>query len=302
MKSIVWKDVEARAHQNIAGVVYQSEKHFDNQVDETAQAIFDNSDLKVIFVAGPSSSGKTTFSNLLINDLQALGIRAHYIGLDDFFINRDDVPFLPSGLRDFDNITALDLPLVHEVIGGLMNGDWVEVPEYDFLTGSRKADKRIVRLYEHDVVIVEGIHALNPVFSSAYDKQKYAKISIKPRRNFEMPSGRILTADELRLLRRSLRDFYTRGYSFEETAKQWKEVCAAESKYITPFMESADFKIDSAHEYELFIYKQLIGKYLEKCYIDEFQNARHCIAEVSNKQDIQIPEASLLNEFATFDK
>ena len=108
MKSIIWKDVEARAHQNIASVVYQSEKHFDNQVDETAKAIFDDSNLKVIFVAGPSSSGKTTFSNLLINDLQALGIRAHYIGLDDFFINRDDVPFLPSGLKDFDSLTALD--------------------------------------------------------------------------------------------------------------------------------------------------------------------------------------------------
>ena len=191
---------------------------------------------------------------------------------------------------------------MHEVIGGLMNDEWVEVPEYDFLTGERKKDKRIVRLYAHDIVIIEGIHALNPIFSDAYDRQKYAKISIKPRRNFEMPSGRTLTADELRLLRRSLRDFYTRGYSFEETAKQWKEVCSAEDKYITPYMESADFKIDSTHEYELFIYKQLIGKYLEKCYIDEFQNVRKCVAEVTNKQDIQIPKSSLLNEFATFDK
>ena len=108
MKSIIWKDVEAQANLNIAGLVYRSEKSFDNQVEETARAIFDDRALKVVFVAGPSSSGKTTFSNLLINDLQSLGIRAHYIGLDDFFINRVDVPFLPSGLRDFDNITALD--------------------------------------------------------------------------------------------------------------------------------------------------------------------------------------------------
>ena len=263
MKSIVWKEIEQQSYLNIASVVYRSEKHFDNQVDDTARAIYNNSALKIIFVAGPSSSGKTTFSNLLINDLQALGIRTHYIGMDDFFINRADVPLLPSGLKDFDNITALDLPLVHQVIGGLMNDEWVEVPEYDFLTGERKKDMRIVRLYEHDVVIVEGIHALNPIFTQAHDPSRVAKISIKPRRNFEMPSGRTLSCDELRLLRRSLRDFYTRGYSFEDTAKQWDEVCVAENKYITPYMESADFKIDSTHEYELYIYKQMIGKYLE---------------------------------------
>lgn len=302
MKSIVWKEIEQQSYLNIASVVYQSEKHFDNQVDDTARAIYHNSDIKIIFVAGPSSSGKTTFSNLLINDLQALGIRAHYIGMDDFFINRADVPFLPSGLKDFDNITALDLPLVHKVIGGLMSDEWVEVPEYDFLTGERKKDMRIVRLYTHDVVIIEGIHALNPVFTKAHERQKIATISIKPRRNFDMQSGRTLTCDELRLLRRSLRDFYTRGYSFEETARQWNEVCVAENKYITPYMESADFKIDSTHAYELYIYKQMIGKYLARCYIDEFQNIRKCIEEVANKQDIQIPKSSLLNEFATFDK
>jgi len=302
MGNIIWKDVEQQASQGMTGLVYRSEKHFDSQVEEVARAIFNDQKIRVVFVAGPSSSGKTTFSVLLKHELQSLGIMSHYLGLDNYFINRADVPYLPNGLQDFDSLHALDLPLINESIAGILNNEWIEVPHYNFYTGIRESGHFVLKLMEHDVVIIEGLHALNPIFCQPFDKSRIMRVAIMPMRNIEMPSGRILSKDDLRLLRRSIRDLNTRGYSFEETAKQWSEVRAAENKYIYPYTDTADFKVDSIHEYELFIYKQMMGQYLKDCYVDVFQNARACIAEVSNKQIPDIPESSLLNEFTTFKK
>lgn len=300
MEDIIWKEVEEQAALNIAGLVYRSEKYFDNQVEELARAIFNDKEIKIVFVAGPSSSGKTTFSKLLQHDLRALGIMAHYVGLDDFFINREDLPILPSGLKDFDSIHAIDLPLVQQAITGILNNEWVEVPKYNFLTGEREDEHFILKFMPNDIVIVEGIHGLNPMFSKMFGVDKSAKVAIRPMRNIRMPSGRILSCEELRLLRRAIRDVNTRGYSFEDTARQWKEVRAVEEKMIYPYMDQADFKIDSGHEYELFLYKQSTAKYLKDCYSDEFANIRECMKEISNKSIPEIPATSLLNEFTTF--
>ncbi len=300
MENIVWKDVEKAAAMNIAGLVYRSEKAFDNQVEALARAVFNDRQIKIVFVAGPSSSGKTTFSKLLQHDLRALGIMAHYVGLDDYFINRADLPILPSGLKDFDSIHAIDLPLVHQTIEGIMNDEWIEVPKYNFLTGEREDQHFILKLMPSDVVIIEGIHGLNPIFSTSFGKERATKVALRPLRSIEFPDGRVMSPEELRLLRRGIRDVQTRGYSFEETANQWKEVRAVEEKLIYPYMKDADFKIDSSHEYELFLYKQSSWKYLKDCYSDEFQNIRACMAQVSNKSIPEIPATSLLNEFTTF--
>ena len=300
MENIVWKEVEQQAAQNIAGLVYRSEKAFDNQVEALARAIFNDKQTKIVFVAGPSSSGKTTFSKLLQHDLRSLGIMAHYVGLDDFSINREDVPILPSGLKDFDNIHSLDLPLVHQTIEGILNDEWIEVPKYNFLTGEREDRHFILKLMPSDVVIIEGIHGLNPIFSGSFGKEKYTTVALRPMRSITFPDGKIMSPEELRLLRRAIRDVQTRGYSFEDTAKQWKEVRAVEEKHIYPYMKDADFKIDSSHEYELFLYKQSFWKDLKDCYFDEFQNIRACLAQVSNKSIPEIPATSLLNEFLTF--
>ncbi len=300
MDNIIWKEVESQAAQNIAGLVYRSEKNFDNQVEALANAICQDKLIKIVFVAGPSSSGKTTFSKLLQHHLRAKGVMAHYVGLDDYFINRADLPVLPSGVKDFDSIHAIDLPLVHQAIEGILNDEWIEVPKYNFLTGEREDKHFILKLMPSDIVIIEGIHGLNPIFSGPFSKEKSAKVALRPMRNIIMPDGKIMTAEDLRLLRRGIRDVNTRGYSFEDTAKQWKEVRAVEEKLIYPYMKDADFKIDSSHEYELFLYKQSSWKYLKDCYSDEFKNIRDCMAQVSNKSITEIPSTSLLNEFVTF--
>ena len=300
MENIVWKDIEDQAALNIAGLVYRSEKYFDNQVEELARAVFNDKRIKIVFVAGPSSSGKTTFSKLLQHDLRALGIMAHYVGLDDYFINRADLPVLPSGLKDFDSIHAIDLPLVHQAIQGIMNDEWIEVPKYNFLTGKREDEHFILKLMPSDVVIIEGIHGLNPIFSGQFADERSAKVALMPMRGIVFPSGRTMTCEELRLLRRGIRDVNSRGYSFEDTAKQWKEVRAVEEKLIYPYMKDADFKIDSGHPYELFLYKKMAWQHLKDSYSDEFANIRACMTEVSNRNIPEIPATSLLNEFVTF--
>lgn len=297
MQKAIWSDIERSAKKDLAGLIFRSEKYFDRQVEAVADDIFDKKHVRVVMIAGPSSSGKTTFSKLLNEKLRNKGVMVHYIGMDDFFIDRDKVPFLPSGVRDFDSPETLDMELLRKVIGGVLDSEWVEIPEYDFIAGKRKEEKTILRLHDEDVVIIEGIHALNPMIIGRNDSQ-IAKISIKPRKTFIMPSGRKLEPDELRLLRRTIRDFHTRGYGFEQTAEQWEEVCIAESKYITPYTDYADYFIDSAFDYELFIYKQCIGKSLDDCRIEEYENIKNVLDEVALIPITEIPKTSLLNEFA----
>lgn len=297
-KTVYWETIEKEAEKNLEHLIFSSEQHFDNQVNDIVKSIYEKESVRIIMIAGPSSSGKTTFSKLLSEHLQALGVKTHYIGLDDFFIDRDKVPLLPSGLKDFDSLRALDMPLLNRVIGGILKSEWVEVPEFDFLTGKRKPETNLICLHPEDIVIIEGIHALNPYIIKDFNPSQIAKIAIEPQKTFVMPSGTEITPDELRLLRRTIRDFYTRGHTFEATARQWEEVRKAESKYIFPFLEDADYNVDSAHDYELFVYKQCLKNELDDCDTPAFDDIKKALGEIGNTPVTHIPSSSLLNEFA----
>lgn len=298
MQKILWTDVERAAKKNFADLIMRCENHFKEQIKVVADEIYGKRRTRIILVAGPSSSGKTTFSRLLNDELQEKGVKVHYIGMDDFFIDREKVPFLSSGVRDFDSPVALDMPLLNEVVGGVLRSEWVEIPEYDFLKGERKKEKTFLRLHDEDVVIIEGIHALNPAVIGNNDSSDIVKISIKPRKTYVMPSGKLFPPDELRLLRRTIRDFYTRGYDLKDTSDQWDEVLKAERKYITPYTDYADYFIDSAFDYELFIYKQCVGDALDDCHIAKYADIKEVLGEVSLLPKTEIPKTSLLNEFA----
>lgn len=297
MQDIIWKDVEQEAKKDLARVIFRCEQQFDRQVVGLAQQLFAMNEMRVILVAGPSSSGKTTFSHLLCEQLEKLGIKTHYVGMDDFFIDRAKVPFLPSGLRDYDSLVAIDIDLFRQVLGGVLNAEWVEVPQYDFITGTRKKEKQLLRLHEQDIVVVEGIHALNPVLLDGLDTTRICRVGIMPRRTFVMPNGSLLMPDDLRLLRRTIRDYYTRAHSFSDTAKQWVEVCAAEAIHIRPFMSKADFNVDSSYDYELFLYKHCLKDMMDKCALPAFFNIREALSQIRDIPMTQIPATSLLNEF-----
>ena len=155
MNEIIWKEVDAIAEADPAQLVFESEKYFTNQVEAVARGIFDIPELRIVMIAGPSSSGKTTFCKLLSEQLERNGVRAHRISMDDFFIDRDKVPILPSGLKDYDGLDALDLEELNRVIRGVLQSEWVELPEYNFVTGKSTRRVNLLRLHKEDVVLIE---------------------------------------------------------------------------------------------------------------------------------------------------
>lgn len=299
MKSYKWSKIEERARTNMASLIFDSELNFTNQVNEIATSIYKSENYRLILIAGPSSSGKTTFTRLLSEKLESFGVKVHLISTDDYFINRDDVPILESGIRDFDSLAAMDVNYLKETIRAISNNETVEIPEFDFMTGTRKKELVQLTMQSEDIVMIEGIHALNPIFLDNPNDPAVCKISIAPRTAIDFEDGCILYPDELRLIRRCIRDFHTRNHSLLNTLKQWDEVRKAEKIYIDPYVESADFKVDSTYAYELLVYKHCIYEQL----LEEKEAFADIIKDFSHVPYLAlttIPIQSLLNEFAIF--
>ena len=296
---IRWSDMETLAKNHLSSLIYNSEFNFDSQVIEIADKIYQKHSAKMIMIAGPSASGKTTFSNLLASRLEFRGIKVHRISTDDFFIDRDKIPYLPSGLRDLDSISAMDVGLLTYTLEQILEGHPVVIPAFDFVSGKRAGETRELRPEPQDVTIVEGIHSLNPVLLGKYaiDGDSVIGIYITPRRDFLLPSGRHIAPVELRLLRRILRDYYSRGYSLSDTLNQWSEVLRAERTTIYPYVYKASHTVDSVYDYELLVYKRCLGNSLDECPNNWTDNIREVLKEVSNIPDMTIPKTSLLNEF-----
>ncbi len=298
---IKWKSIEDLAKKDIATLVFNSELNFNMQVHNIADSVCSNKSIKLVLVAGPSASGKTTFSNLLAERLMFKGINVQRISLDDFFYNREDIEFLPSGLRDYDSLKALDMNTLRAVLHGILAGEAVEIPQFDFTIGRRCKETSIMYVQSDDVVIIEGIHALNPVlFDNLTVNGHVLRISIAPRREFCMPGNKKISPNDLRLLRRMIRDYYTRGHDVEDTARQWKEVLLAEQKYVLPFMENAHFLVDSVYDYELFVYKHCFYEKLAKNEVAAISELREALGAVADISVPSIPSSSLINEFVFY--
>lgn len=297
MKTYRWSEIEEKAKKDMAGLIFDSELLFTNQVNEIATTIYNTRTYKLIMVAGPSSSGKTTFTRLLSERLEAFGIKVHLISTDDYFINRDEVPVLENGIRDFDSLTSMDVAFLKETILKIRNNECVDVPEYDFMTGTRKEKLKRIKIQSEDIVIIEGIHALNPVFSNLAPESQACKISISPRASIDFGDGCILHPEELRLIRRCIRDYHTRNHSLHNTLMQWSEVRRAEKIYIEPYVDDVDFKVDSTYAYELLVYKHCIYEQLKK-EKEGFDDILNIFVRVPYLPLTTIPLQSLLNEFA----
>lgn len=296
---INWEKMESLAKTHLSSLIYNSEFNFDSQIIEIADKIYEKESVKMIMIAGPSASGKTTFANLLADRLEFRGVKVHRISTDDFFIDRDKIEVLPSGVRDFDSISAMDVGLLAYTLEQILEGRRVVIPAFDFIEGKRAGETRELKAQPQDITIVEGIHALNPVVLGKYaiDEESVVGVYISPRRDFLLPSGRHLAPVELRLLRRILRDYYSRGYSLTDTLLQWEEVLKAERVYIYPYVYKACFTVDSVYDYELLVYKRCLGNVLDGYPNKWTDNIRQVLKEVSTIPDMTIPSTSLLNEF-----
>ena len=296
---INWQQMEFLAKNHLSSLIYNSEFNFDSQVIRIADKIYSERSVRMIMIAGPSASGKTTFANLLADRLEFKGVKVHRVSTDDFFIDRAKLEVLPSGLLDFDSPAAMDVKLLVYTLESILEGRKVVIPTYDFVSGTRSGETKEFIAEEQDITIVEGIHALNPMLLGKYaiDDETICGVYISPRRDFLLPSGRHIAPVELRLLRRLLRDYYSRGYSLEDTLIQWEEVLKAERTYIYPYVHKASFTVDSVYDYELLVYKRCLGTSLDAFPNKWTDNIREVLKEVSDIPNMTIPSTSLLNEF-----
>ncbi|MDD6241130.1 MAG: hypothetical protein PUA93_06085 [Eubacteriales bacterium] len=237
-----------------------SEARFNNQLAELGRDIVSCQDpIRLVCIAGPSSSGKTSFANRLMYELMSLGLRPLRLSMDDFYIPRSD---LPEG-TDIESVDALDLPLFNTTMTKLINGEEAPLPVFDFKTKTRSFLKPI-SLSEDQIIIIEGIHALNARTTEGIpDYQKY-KIYIAPQPQVNIDNHTPISMSDMRLLRRIARDSRTRGSSADETISMWPSVRAGEFKYIYPTQENADFVFDSFFPYELSALRNILLPQLDK--------------------------------------
>lgn len=258
---------------------------------------------KLVLLAGPSSSGKTTTSKRLAILLMASGMRPHTISTDDYFVNRVDTPKDADGNYDFECIGAVDTALFNKQMTQLLSGEEVDLPRYDFKLGERVYENRRIRIGEGDIIILEGNHALNPILSEQVPEEKKFRIFISPLTTIALDDHNNIPTTDIRLLRRLIRDYQYRGYSALETIRRMPSVSAGEEKWIFPFQELADAIFNSALLYELAVIKDQVKPILDQvgeCEPEyaEASRLRKFLRYFRSVPADQVPPTSLLREFA----
>ena len=279
-----------------------SEALQEKKISRIADEIASRKDVKLILLAGPSSSGKTTTCKRLSIQLVANGLKPLQISLDDYFINRVQTPLDENGEYDYESIYALNLELINEQFNALFRGEEVELPKYDFQLGVSKPSGKKVRMKENNVLVVEGIHALNPELTVHIpEKQKY-RVYVSALTTILLDDHNYIPTTDNRLLRRIIRDYKYRGVDARDSIHRWPSVRSGENKWIFPFQENADAVFNSAMLFELAVIKQqaepLLEQVPENC--EEYSEAYRLrkflkyIRPIPNKD---IPPTSLLREF-----
>lgn len=227
----------------------------ESRIADIARKIFQKVDVKFVMIAGPSSSGKTSFANRLSIQLRTYGITPHPISLDNYFVNREDTPLNEDGSYNFECLEALDVERFNQDMTRLLNGERVEMPEFNFITGKREMNGDFLQLGKNDVLVIEGIHGLNEKMSYALPAKSKFKIYISALTTLSIDDHNRISTTDGRLLRRIVRDARTRGASAKKTISMWSSVRAGEEANIFPFQEDADEMFNSVQIYELAVIK-----------------------------------------------
>ena len=279
-----------------------SEALQEKKISRIADEIASRKDVKLILLAGPSSSGKTTTCKRLSIQLVANGLKPLQISLDDYFINRVQTPLDENGEYDYESIYALNLELINEQFNALFRGEEVELPKYDFQLGVSKPSGKKVRMQENNVLVVEGIHALNPELTAHIPENQKYRVYVSALTTILLDDHNYIPTTDNRLLRRIIRDYKYRGVDARDSIHRWPSVRSGENKWIFPFQENADAVFNTAMLFELAVIKQqaepLLEQVPENC--EEYSEAYRLrkflkyIRPIPNKD---IPPTSLLREF-----
>ena len=279
-----------------------SEALQEKKIAHIADEIAKRKGVKLILLAGPSSSGKTTTCKRLSIQLIANGLRPLQISLDDYFVDRELSPRDENGDYDFESIHALNLKLINEQFNALFNGEEVELPRYDFPTGKSVKSGNKLKMEDNNVLVVEGIHALNPELTSQIPEELKYRVYVSALTTILLDDHNYIPTTDNRLLRRIIRDYKYRGVDARETIRRWPSVRAGENKWIFPFQENADVMFNSAMLFELAVIKQqaepLLEQVPENC--PEYSEAYRLLKFLKYIKPIpntDIPPTSLLREF-----
>lgn len=280
-----------------------SEAIHEKKIARIADMIYEKKDkLKVILISGPSSSGKTTFAQRLSIQLRVNGLFPVNISLDDYFVNKDKTPLDEYGKPDFEALEAIDLKLFNQQLNSLIRGEEVDIPTYNFLTGKREYNNRRLQLKEGRVLVIEGIHGLNPKLTEEVDESSKFKIYISAITSMRIDRHNRIPTTDLRFVRRIVRDYSFRGCPAETTIDLWPSVRRGEEKNIFPFQEHADVMFNSSLIYELGVLKTLAVPLLAEIRHDQrqYSESRRLIEFLSyflNIKSDEIPPNSILREF-----
>lgn len=247
---------DAVAQGKIQDVILVSEALMERKIGKLAEEIAAQPDKKFVMIAGPSSSGKTTFSHRLSIQLRAQGLHPHPIALDDYYVNREDTPRDENGKYNFECLEALDIELFNHDMSALLAGEKIELPTYNFRTGLREYKGNSKQLGKNDILVLEGIHGLNDKLSYSLPKSSKLKIYISALTQLNIDEHNNLPTTDGRIIRRIVRDARTRNITAKQTIAMWDSVRRGEEQYIFPFQEEADIMFNSALIYELAVLKQ----------------------------------------------
>lgn len=279
-----------------------SEALQEKKIAHIADEIAARKKVKMVLIAGPSSSGKTTSCKRLSIQLLTNGIRPIAISLDDYFVDREHTPKDENGEYDYESLYALNIPLLNQQMNDLFNGKEIELPKYNFQTGRSEKSGKKLKMHENDVLVVEGIHALNPELTAQIPDEQIFRVYASALTTILLDSHNYVPTTDNRLLRRIIRDYKYRGVNAMETIHRWPSVRDGENKWIFPFQENADAMFNTAMIFELAVIKQqavpLLEQVPENC--DEYSEAYRLLKFLKYIKPItnrQVPPTSLLREF-----
>ncbi len=279
-----------------------SEALQEKKISKIADEIAAKKNVKMVLIAGPSSSGKTTSCKRLSIQLLTNGIRPVPVSLDDYFVDREHTPKDEKGDYDYESLYALNIPLLNQQLNDLFAGKEVELPKYNFQTGKSEKSGKKLKMGEHDVLVVEGIHALNPELTAQIPNEQIYRVYASAFTTILLDSHNYVPTTDNRLLRRIIRDYKYRGVSAEETIRRWPSVRAGENKWIFPYQENADAMFNTAMLFELAVIKSQAEPLLETVpeNSEEYSEAYRLLKFLKYIRPIpnrQVPPTSLLREF-----
>lgn len=296
-------EINERAKRQPKEFVLEAEEAFAAQIRGTVDKIEERRpECKILMVSGPSSSGKTTTANMIKDELMRRDIWSTVISLDDFYVGIARLPLLKDGGKDFESIDGLDIEQVKRSIKGIVYEGFCDMPIYDFSTMAPSSERRQIKLPENGMIIIEGLHALNPVITEGLPLDSVFKIYVSVENDVQLGGAKVIQPTSIRLTRRVLRDFYFRDTEAVRTILMWNNVCRGENLYIKPLKEQSNVALNSFHAYELCV---MATPMIELCAeVTEDLDVYEAIKRLEKKLDMferldksVVPPTSLLKEF-----